>query len=135
MRLFKQQKKAALTNSKISKYLIYAIGEILIVIIGIFIAIQLNNWNENRKTKNKVAAIFSEITSNLKANKRRVKPLITWYEERDSLIKLVKTQKLTREDYLQNEDLLTLINFYREIQLEKWQRNLEDLLLTSIWFR
>ena len=119
MRLFKQQKKAALTNSKISKYLIYAIGEILIVIIGIFIAIQLNNWNENRKTKNKVAAIFSEITSNLKANKRRVKPLITWYEERDSLIKLVKTQKLTREDYLQNEDLLTLINFYREIQLEK----------------
>lgn len=119
MRLFNQQKKKALANSKMSKYLIYAVGEILIVIIGIFIAIQLNNWNENRKTKNRIVSVFNEIEANLEANHRRVKPVIAWYEERDSLIQLVKQHKLTQEDYLKNEELLTLINFYREIQLEK----------------
>lgn len=119
MRLFSRLKKDAITNNKVSKYLMYAVGEILIVIIGIFIAIQLNNWNENRKTKDKIIGIFNEIQSNLEANQRRVKPVIAWYQERDSLIQLVKQYKLTQEDYLKNKELLTLVNFYREIQLEK----------------
>jgi len=38
-----------LTENKFSKYLIYAIGEIILVVIGILIALQVNNWNENRK--------------------------------------------------------------------------------------
>ena len=38
-----------LIENKFSKYLIYAIGEIVLVVIGILIAFQVNNWNENRK--------------------------------------------------------------------------------------
>ena len=38
-----------LTENKFSKYLIYAIGEIILVVIGILIALQINNWNELRK--------------------------------------------------------------------------------------
>lgn len=36
---------------KFSKYLIYAIGEIILVVIGILLALQINNWNENEKLK------------------------------------------------------------------------------------
>ena len=32
-----------------SKYLRYAVGEVVLVVIGILIALQINNWNENRK--------------------------------------------------------------------------------------
>jgi len=38
-----------LTENKFSKYLIYAVGEIILVVIGILIALQINNWNEERK--------------------------------------------------------------------------------------
>jgi len=38
-----------LTENKFSKYLIYAIGEIVLVVLGILIALQLNNWNEQSK--------------------------------------------------------------------------------------
>lgn len=38
-----------LTENKFSKYLIYAIGEIVLVVIGILIALQINNWNESNK--------------------------------------------------------------------------------------
>lgn len=40
-----------LTENKFSKYLIYAIGEIVLVVIGILIALQINNWNESNKFK------------------------------------------------------------------------------------
>ncbi len=36
-------------ENKVSKYMLYAIGEIILVVIGILIALSLNNWNENRK--------------------------------------------------------------------------------------
>ena len=38
-----------LTDNKFNKYLIYGIGEIILVVIGILIALQINNWNENKK--------------------------------------------------------------------------------------
>lgn len=36
-------------NNKTGKYLKYAVGEIVLVVIGILIALQINNWNETRK--------------------------------------------------------------------------------------
>ena len=38
-------------KNKTGKYLKYAIGEIILVVIGILIALSINNWNENRKGK------------------------------------------------------------------------------------
>ena len=38
-------------SGTIRKYLIYAIGEIALVVIGILIALQINNWNESRKSQ------------------------------------------------------------------------------------
>ncbi len=38
-------------ENKTTKYLLYAFGEILLVVIGILIALQVNNWNEGRKQR------------------------------------------------------------------------------------
>ncbi|MFH4966579.1 DUF6090 family protein [Gaetbulibacter sp. M240] len=46
---FRRIRQKMLSDSKITKYLLYAIGEIILVVIGILIALQINNWNENRK--------------------------------------------------------------------------------------
>ena len=50
LRFFRQIRHSLLTDSKFSKYLLYAIGEILLVVFGILIALQIDNWNENRKS-------------------------------------------------------------------------------------
>lgn len=47
--LFRKIRQRLLANNRIRKYLLYAIGEIILVVIGILIALQINNWNESRK--------------------------------------------------------------------------------------
>jgi len=50
------------------KYTLYAIGEIALVVIGILIALQINNWNEDRKTRQKERKILLELKDNLEQN-------------------------------------------------------------------
>ena len=54
-------------ENKTSKYFKYAIGEIILVVIGILIALQINNWNENRKLQKEELSLLKELKTNLKA--------------------------------------------------------------------
>ncbi len=54
-----------LTENNFSKYLIYAIGEIILVVIGILIALQINNWNEGRKNDVKESLLIKNIIEDL----------------------------------------------------------------------
>ena len=48
IKFFRHIRQKLLSEDRFSKYLLYAIGEIVLVVIGILIALQINNWNENR---------------------------------------------------------------------------------------
>lgn len=50
IKFFKKIRQNLLLERKTGKYLKYAIGEIVLVVIGILLALSINNWNENRKT-------------------------------------------------------------------------------------
>lgn len=49
IKFFRHIRQQLLTDSKFSKYMLYATGEIILVVIGILIALSINNWNEQRK--------------------------------------------------------------------------------------
>ena len=51
IKFFRKIRQRLLSENKFSKYLIYAIGEIVLVVIGILIALQINNWNELQRSK------------------------------------------------------------------------------------
>src|SRR6056297_2662417 len=48
LRFFRHIRKSLMEQNKIRSYLFYAVGEILLVMIGILLALQVNNWNEER---------------------------------------------------------------------------------------
>jgi len=48
MKLFKKIRQTMIKEGNLKRYLLYAIGEILLVMIGISLAFQLDNWNDNR---------------------------------------------------------------------------------------
>ena len=65
IKLFRKVRQKMLSQNKFSKYLLYAIGEIVLVVIGILIALQINTWNEDRKERQVELKILHEIANNL----------------------------------------------------------------------
>jgi uncharacterized membrane protein YgaE (UPF0421/DUF939 family) len=58
---FRKIRQQLLTENKFSKYLIYAIGEILLVVIGILIALSINNWSQFEKDRVKEKSILVNV--------------------------------------------------------------------------
>ena len=68
-------------ENRASKYLLYAVGEIILVVIGILIALQINNWNEIRKTEKKEIQIYKELKSDLIQTKIDIEKTIAKHKE------------------------------------------------------
>ncbi|PNQ73740.1 hypothetical protein C1T31_05240 [Hanstruepera neustonica] len=68
LKFFRHIRQNLLAENKTGKYLKYAIGEIVLVVIGILIALQINNWNDHRKTQKYEQEILSLINQNLKSD-------------------------------------------------------------------
>ena len=65
IKFFRRIRYDLMEKNKTGKYFKYAIGEIVLVVIGILIALQINNWNEVRKSKTKATTILKEIRSDM----------------------------------------------------------------------
>ncbi len=79
-------------ENKTGKYFKYAIGEIILVVIGILIALQINNWNENRKTNQELYRYLSSIRTNIE-NDRVV--LDSLKVKRKIIVESCKKERLT----------------------------------------
>ncbi|MGB3142480.1 MAG: DUF6090 family protein, partial [Maribacter sp.] len=68
IKFFRKIRQNMLNVGKTTKYFKYAIGEIILVVIGILIALQINNWNEQRMNQNKEQVILKALKTDFKAN-------------------------------------------------------------------
>jgi type II secretory pathway pseudopilin PulG len=87
IKFFRKIRQKLLSENKFSKYLIYAIGEIVLVVIGILIALSINNWNENRKTQNMQESLLINFNENLTADS------IILQNNKQVLLKIIETHK------------------------------------------
>jgi len=68
IKFFRKIRHRLLTENKFSKYLLYAIGEIILVVIGILIALSINNWNELKKERVLETSLLFDLKDNLERN-------------------------------------------------------------------
>jgi len=89
IKFFRKIRQILLTENKFSKYILYAIGEIALVMIGILLALQVNNSNEQRKSKVQEIEILKGIKQDLVNDTTDISYNVRGYEfyiELDSLI-------------------------------------------------
>ncbi|WP_412561487.1 DUF6090 family protein [Winogradskyella sp. MIT101101] len=68
IKFFRHIRQRLIKENRFSKYLLYAIGEIILVVIGILIALQINNWNEIQKDRNREQAILKSLKIDFNTN-------------------------------------------------------------------
>ncbi|WP_062056374.1 DUF6090 family protein [Sediminicola sp. YIK13] len=104
IKFFRKIRKRLLAQSRFSKYLLYAIGEIVLVVIGILIALQINNWNQNKLEQNSLSAYLTSISQNIKVDIKNLEYLKT---TRKNIIARIPhlTFALTNSDFLERKDV------------------------------
>jgi len=123
IKFFRKIRHQLLTENKFTKYLLYAIGEIVLVVIGILIALSINNWNEKRLAQIKVRSYLSDFITDLKADTKSFKGGIEFYNEiieyKEPLLRITDLSKTEIEKL---KDLINLQRFTIKIVDNTYQR-------------
>lgn len=85
LKFFRLIRKQLLLENNTSRYLAYALGEILLVVLGILIALQINNWNEARKAKQQEQQLFSKLLSDLQSDSIMISSALTGFKSHQDL--------------------------------------------------
>lgn len=78
MKLFRKFRQVLIQKGDLKKYLLYAIGEILLVMIGILLAFQVNTWNNNRLKKKAELSVYKNIRDQLISDKINIQSQIDY---------------------------------------------------------
>ena len=110
IKFFRHIRQNLIMENKTSKYLKYAIGEIVLVMIGILLALQVNNWNENRKNHNKGVLFLKSLSNDLENDLAQMDFI---YKYRTNLLEvyrllITETETVTEEKKHYIDSLYTL---------------------------
>ena len=81
IKFFRKIRYNLLSENKTGKYLKYAIGEIILVVIGILIALQINTWNEQRKERAKEQVLLQQLREDYQTNLTQLEEKMTTREK------------------------------------------------------
>ena len=131
IKFFRKIRQTLLTQNKVSQYLFYAIGEITLVVIGILIALYINNANEKRINKEKITNILKEIQVDLVTDITESVGLFERFKRADSIQNIILNNKYTYEDYKSGKtEFLELYYDSHEVQTNGYDnlmRNIDNV--------
>ena len=114
IKFFRHIRQDQIMENKTGKYLKYAIGEIVLVVIGILIALQINNWNNTRIENNRVTAFTQKLKIQIENNITRINEKIKQHEvtfkTSKQLLPIIDGNKTIHSDL--KIDSLVLANIY-----------------------
>jgi hypothetical protein len=99
---FRKIRKNLADDDKPLKYARYAIGEIILVVFGILIALQINNWNEDRKERKQETAILKQLRVEFESNLKQLDEKIT--SKRELINSALQLFKYIDEPSLRDKD-------------------------------
>ena len=107
MKLFRKKRDSSIEKSNISKYLIYALGEVILIVIGVFIAVQLNNLNEKSNKDAKTEKLLRSMQQDLRYNILTADFFNRKYKTQDSIVYEILNNQISREDFIKDPSILT----------------------------
>lgn len=95
---FRKNRQNSLRKGKVRQYLKYAIGEIALLVLGILIAVGINNWNQQKRSEQKITNILKEIQSDTLMDLEASNMIFNYHLYTDSISKNILNNTYTLED-------------------------------------
>ncbi|MFY0630269.1 MAG: hypothetical protein JXR05_07795 [Flavobacteriaceae bacterium] len=118
IKFFRHIRKSLVSEGKTKTYLLYAIGEIILVVIGILIALQINNWNELQKEKESLETIYNLVISDLESDLKAIPKVLEYNNNKSPLLRHVIQGNLNQNDYVDNTKYYNLISGSEDFSLK-----------------
>jgi len=99
-----------MANNKTEKYIKYAIGEIVLVVIGIMIALSINNWNETNQNDREQIVFLNNLKNDLTNDLIQLDEILKFQKEKLASVNELKDQLLTKRDFEKIEQLFAEIS-------------------------
>lgn len=131
IKFFRKIRQRLLTQNKLGSYIVYAFGEIILVVIGILIALGINNKNQQRVNELRIENILKEIQSDLLSDIEQASLSFDHYVVTDSIQNLILNSQYTAQDF-HSGDANELGNFYHNFLVERngyenFMRNIDNV--------
>ena len=113
IKFFRKIRFDLMEKNKTGKYFKYAIGEIVLVVIGILIALSLNNWNEKINQGANFDKLIDALENEIIENIDEANYEIEWYRKTQLNASKILTNKISRKQFLEERNLRSLIELNR----------------------
>ncbi len=113
IKLFGKIRQDMIIKNKVTNYLLYAIGEILLVMIGILLALQVNNWNETRMQQNELKSILKTVSLDLERDTIVAAGIIKYYKENEKHSMKIINKEISIGNYKECPTCPSLVSIYR----------------------
>lgn len=137
LRFLRKIRMNLLSESKFSKYLLYAIGEIVLVVIGILIALQINNWNNKRILEKSETKSYQNIKQQLIEDKTELNEVKAFNDYQTNIFKYA-VDIIERRDFSLQDSLASCVmslawfsDFHRSGNIYETLVNSGDLKLIT----
>ncbi len=142
IKFFRHIRQRMINENRVSKYLLYAIGEIILVVIGILIALQVNNYNNELKLHKEEIALLQDLKVDLEMADEKIGKQIEWFRKSQDIHYRIYNESIGKDSFdstMRYHDLIwtaTVRNFIGEsytskigeIRDERMMRILRDYL-------
>ena len=118
LKIFRRARQQLIKENNVSSYLIYAIGEIALVMIGILLALQVNNWNETRKTKKQLNSILKTVSLDLQRDTITANGVVRFYDTIKKKSDFIIQKKLNRDNYKDCPECRSLVSIYQPFVIQ-----------------
>lgn len=119
MKIFRKIRQSMIAKSKFRNYIVYAIGEILLVMIGILLALQVNNWNEKRNKHKQLNTILSTVSFDLATDTLAAEQIVDFYEKNNENSLRIINKEINMDNYQECPSCPSLVSIYRTMTIQQ----------------
>ena len=118
MPIFNKNRKASIAAGRFGKYLVYGIGEIILVVIGILIAVSINDWREQIKEQKLLTTYLNDYRNDIIVDSANIRVALDTLKSHRKYFKMVLSDSFTKTKLMKNTMTMNLVLTYNPVKLQ-----------------